>query len=80
MYKNFHKIIAKFHVGNLLDFRLLTGMTIRSKEDVLEAMNAFHEKGVETVVLSSVELESSDTLQMFGSSVRGNSEILIIIF
>lgn len=52
-------------------FRLLTGISIKSKEDVLEAMNIFHRKGVKTVVISSVQLQSSDKLQLYGSTIKG---------
>ncbi|GFX14713.1 pyridoxal kinase [Trichonephila clavipes] len=37
-------------------------------------MNIFHEKGVKTVILSSVQLETSSNLHLFGSSILNNKK------
>lgn len=53
----------------LIYSRLISGIQIKSKEDMLQTMEYFHQKGVKTVVLSSVQLQSEENLILFGSSI-----------
>ncbi|GIY47479.1 pyridoxal kinase, partial [Caerostris extrusa] len=57
---------------------LLTGIKIKSRTDIMEVMKTFHQNGVKTVVLSSVQLETSEKLYLFGSSIlEGHSRNLL---
>ncbi|CAL1278557.1 unnamed protein product [Larinioides sclopetarius] len=62
---------------NQYEAELLTGIKIKSREDIASVMEAFHQKGVKTVILSSVELETSEELHLFGSSILKNSKSLV---
>ncbi|GFS47705.1 pyridoxal kinase [Trichonephila inaurata madagascariensis] len=59
---------------NQYEAELLTGLTIKSIEDITKVMNIFHEKGVKTVILSSVQLETSSNLHLFGSSILNDKK------
>ncbi|XP_015920849.1 pyridoxal kinase [Parasteatoda tepidariorum] len=74
VYKNDFMNLANLMTPNQFEAELLTGITIKSKESVFQVLKAFHEKGVETVVLSSVQLETSKNLFLFGSSIKKNKE------
>ena len=51
--------------------RLLSGKKIKTEADALEAMQIFHDQGVKTVVLSSVDTEQPDKLITLATSVIG---------
>ncbi|KAI8520559.1 pyridoxal kinase-like [Branchiostoma floridae x Branchiostoma belcheri] len=59
---------------NQYEAELLTGMSIKTKADAIQAMDMFHEKGVQSVVLSSCEFDSSDTLVLLGSQINGGEK------
>ncbi|GBN90334.1 Pyridoxal kinase [Araneus ventricosus] len=62
---------------NQYEAELLTGIKIKSREDIASVMDAFHQKGVKTVILSSVQLQTSENLHLFGSSILKNSKSLV---
>ncbi|XP_035664514.1 pyridoxal kinase-like [Branchiostoma floridae] len=55
---------------NQYEAELLTGLSIKTKADAIQAMDMFHEKGVKSVVLSSCEFDSSSTLVLLGSQIN----------
>ncbi|XP_066276659.1 pyridoxal kinase-like [Branchiostoma lanceolatum] len=59
---------------NQYEAELLTGLSIKTKADAIQAMDMFHEKGVKSVVLSSCEFESSSTLVLLGSQINGDEK------
>ncbi|XP_078617853.1 pyridoxal kinase-like isoform X1 [Branchiostoma floridae x Branchiostoma japonicum] len=59
---------------NQYEAELLTGMSIKTKADAIQAMDMFHEKGVKSVVLSSCEFDSSSTLVLLGSQINGSEK------
>ncbi|GIY27056.1 pyridoxal kinase [Caerostris darwini] len=62
---------------NQFEAELLTGIKIKSRADIMEVMKTFHQNGVKTVVLSGVQLETSEKLYLFGSSIlEGHSRNL----
>ncbi|XP_053673048.1 pyridoxal kinase [Anopheles nili] len=60
--------LADIITPNQYEVELLTGKPIKSEKDVWEAMQWFHEKGVDTVAISSSELGTKDTLLAYVSS------------
>ncbi|ETN59031.1 pyridoxal kinase [Anopheles darlingi] len=59
--------LADIITPNQYEVELLTGKQIKTENDVWEAVQWFHEKGVGTVAISSSELGSKDTLLAFVS-------------
>lgn len=59
---------------NQFEAELLTGMQLNTQENAWEALEWFHNKGVKTVVLSSTNLGSPDTLLAFLSHKNGNHQ------
>jgi len=59
-------------------FRLLTGIQIRDICSANEAMIRLLETGVKTVVISSMELGSDDTLLALGSTVTGMIHVVTV--
>ncbi|XP_058121088.1 pyridoxal kinase [Anopheles ziemanni] len=59
--------LADIITPNQYEVELLTGKQIKSETDIWEAVQWFHEKGVETVAISSSELGSKETLLAFVS-------------
>lgn len=66
--------MANLITPNQFEAELLTGITIKTEDDVIEAMNVLHSKGVETVVVSSASLNTSNVLTVLGSSWKGNEK------
>nr|CAG4644109.1 EOG090X09AY [Lepidurus arcticus] len=65
--------LADIITPNQLEAELLTGIKIQTEEDALKAMDALHDKGVRTVVISSSELGKGDgTLNSYASSRNGD--------
>ncbi|KAL1491062.1 hypothetical protein ABEB36_011715 [Hypothenemus hampei] len=63
--------IATILVPNLFEIELLTETTIKTEENVWEAIDILHEKGIQTVCVSSAELPTYDgQLCAFASSKK----------
>lgn len=64
---------------NQFEAELLTGVTIESEADAWTALNWFHEKGVKTVVLSSTNIGTENTLTSFLSHKNGKFILLVLV-
>ncbi|XP_076041167.1 pyridoxal kinase [Oratosquilla oratoria] len=64
--------LADIVTPNQFEAELLSERKISSKADVIEVMDWFHSKSVQTVVLSSTDLGSDTTLLGMASSVKGD--------
>lgn len=69
--------LADIVLPNQFEAQLLTGISIKNQNDALQAIKHLHEKGIETVVLSSVEFEDDDRLTAVASS-KSSGEIFKI--
>lgn len=54
-----------------LILRLLTGLTITNEYDAIAAMDALHNKGPKTIVLSSADLGPDSFMTTYGSHYDG---------
>lgn len=66
--------LADFAKPNQFEAELLTGIKLKNQANAWEALEWFHAKGVKTVVLSSTNLGSPDTLLAFVSHKNGNHQ------
>lgn len=65
--------LADICTPNQYEMELLTGrVNIKTKEETLESLNWFHERGVRTVALSSTSLGTPDQLLAFVSQRKGS--------
>jgi len=65
--------LADIVTPNQFEAELLTGMKITDKKSALEAIDAFHAKGVKTVVLSSTDYGGDDDTLLGLGSQRSSS-------
>ncbi len=64
--------LADICTPNQYEMELLTGnVNIKTKEDTLKSLNWFHDRGVQTVALSSTSLGTPDQLLAFLSHRKG---------
>jgi len=63
--------LADIITPNTFEIQHLTGLTVKTEADVLEATQFLHEKGVATVVLSS--LDSAEEIATYVSHREGNN-------
>jgi len=74
IYKESILPIASILLPNHFEAQLLTGIKIENESDVWNAINVLHDKGIETVCISSAEFPTSlNTLCIFGSSRKGKA-------
>ncbi|XP_056638625.1 uncharacterized protein LOC130446402 [Diorhabda sublineata] len=67
--------LANIITPNLFELQLLTDVKINNKQDIWEAVTILHSKGVETVVISSVEIpELPGFLCVFASRNTGGKD------
>lgn len=71
IYQNEILPLADICTPNQFEAEILTGIKIDSKEDALQAIDWFHDRGVKTVVLSSTNFASNDELIGFLSQQNG---------
>ena len=57
----------------LINHRILTQMSVTNEKEAFTAMEKLHDRGVNTVVLSSSTLESENTLLCLASIKKGRS-------
>ncbi|KAG8193227.1 hypothetical protein JTE90_005574 [Oedothorax gibbosus] len=69
--------ISDLITPNQYEAELLSGIAIKSKDDISKTTDYFHGKGVKIVVLSSVQLQSEEKLILFGSSIASNPKTLV---
>lgn len=75
IYKESVAKLANIITPNLFELQLLTDVTINTKEDIWQAVKILHNKGVETVVISSVDIpELPGVLCVFASSNKGGKD------
>lgn len=68
--------LADIITPNQFEAELLTGMKITNESEAFKAMKILHDRGTETVVITSSELGDSKTLIALGSSVNGNKKCI----
>ncbi|XP_023012060.1 pyridoxal kinase [Leptinotarsa decemlineata] len=74
IYKETVLSLANIITPNLFETELLTDMRITKIDDVWKAIEILHEKGCQTVVISSAEIgQNKDTLSVFASTKKGDS-------
>lgn len=66
--------LADIAKPNQYEAELLTGIQLKTPNDAWNALQWFHNKGVKTVVLSSTNLGSANTLLAFLSHKNGNHQ------
>ncbi|XP_063242742.1 pyridoxal kinase isoform X2 [Bacillus rossius redtenbacheri] len=71
--------LADIITPNQFEVELLTGQKVSSIADAWEAVRLFHEKGIDTVVLSSTDLGTDEQLLALASSTQGSSETKLSI-
>lgn len=71
IYQNKILPLADICTPNQFEAELLTGKSIRTKEDAWQAIDWFHEKGIKIVVLSSTTVGSDSELIGFLSQNNG---------
>lgn len=71
--------LANVITPNQYELELLVDRPIHSINDALQAIDALHENGVETVVLSSTELGTENHLLGIASSKKGNKRTVLKI-
>ncbi|XP_030753615.1 pyridoxal kinase [Sitophilus oryzae] len=73
LYQNLIVPIATVLTPNLFEIEILTNIKIENINDIWKAIDFLHEKGCETVCVSSAEFSTNEnTLCVFGSSRKGN--------
>lgn len=60
MYRDQVIPLADILTPNQFEISLLTGMEVNSEEDAMRAMDALHERGIPTIIISSMDLPSDD--------------------
>ncbi|PSN32051.1 Pyridoxal kinase [Blattella germanica] len=71
--------LADIITPNQFEAELLSGMEIKSTSDAWGAIKHFHERGCQTVILSSTELGDEKGLLAMGSSKIGNKKSALSI-
>ncbi|XP_071954997.1 pyridoxal kinase-like [Antedon mediterranea] len=62
--------LADIVTPNQFEAELLSGIKITNEEEALKAMQILHDKGVKTVVLSSIETGKENTLTLIGTQIK----------
>lgn len=70
-----------WHLTQFFATRILTGITINNDSDAIKAIDALHEKGIPTVVISSSDLSKNESqLVAIGSSrVNGKRQLVKLL-
>jgi len=70
---------ASIMTPNHYELQVLTGKTVRSPKDALEACKILHDKGVETIIVKSFEYEGleSDKIAMLASDQQGEHYLVV---
>lgn len=71
VYKECILPLADIITPNLFEAEILSGMKI-TIDNVWDAINYLHDKGCQTVVITSAELAKKDFLVVFASTRKGN--------
>lgn len=70
--------LADIITPNQYEVELLTEKKITTEDDVWSAVQWFHDRGIDTVVISSSELGTENELRAFLSKKNGNRYIINI--
>ncbi|KAJ8920748.1 hypothetical protein NQ315_004888 [Exocentrus adspersus] len=73
IYKSYIVPLATIITPNLFEAELLTDTKIINQDDVWNAINILHNKGCETVVISSADLGTDSKLGVFGSCKKDDT-------
>ncbi|XP_013421781.1 pyridoxal kinase [Lingula anatina] len=74
IYKEVILPLADVITPNQFEAELLTDIKINSEADAMKAMHCLHDRGINTVVISSTDLGSENVLIAMGSSTKNGSK------